>query len=373
MSDADGIEDGEAGEGIPEGGGEALALAAEEGRAVPRACFSCGAPTVGAFCANCGQKNDDLRRSLLLLGRDFVEDTFSFDSRMWRTIGFLAVAPGRVSTDYSHGQRSRYTPPVRLFLVVSFLFFLTIAATNTLFIGLEVAFKGVDKEQVELATEKAGQAGAELEAEQLGDCSFQGKLRFFIKERDLKNDRERINACMDAARNVAAERIEEADSVSIGENSGRAAEVDEATEIVDRVFNGINWAVENPREFNDAVNDWLPRVMFLMTPVLTLILGLFLRRDVLLFDHMVFALYTHAVGFVIVGASLILTQLGIPFAGATAPLALVIYYIFGVKRSYKRGWVKTVWTVLGSSAIYMLILMTILVVIVSNAVWQAAA
>ncbi len=61
-----------------------------------------------------------------MLARDFIEDTFAFDSRMWRTLGLLASSPGVVPTNYSHGCRARYTPPVRLFLVVSFLASITL-------------------------------------------------------------------------------------------------------------------------------------------------------------------------------------------------------------------------------------------------------
>ncbi len=122
MSEFDDIEDGEAGEGSPDVSPAVVESAEAAAGELSLACLSCGAASVAVFCANCGQKNDDLRRSIFLLARDFVEDTFSFDSRMWRTLGALVVAPGVVATNYAHGKRSRYTPPVRLFLVVSFIF-----------------------------------------------------------------------------------------------------------------------------------------------------------------------------------------------------------------------------------------------------------
>lgn len=54
------------------------------------ACLACGAAIVGPYCAKCGQKNDDMRRSSLVLARDFLKDKFAFDSRMWRTLGLMA-------------------------------------------------------------------------------------------------------------------------------------------------------------------------------------------------------------------------------------------------------------------------------------------
>lgn len=56
------------------------------------ACLSCAATITGPYCANCGQRNDDLRRSTFVLFKDFIADTFSFDSRMWKTLGLMAAA-----------------------------------------------------------------------------------------------------------------------------------------------------------------------------------------------------------------------------------------------------------------------------------------
>lgn len=369
MSEIDDIDGGETGEisPVPSGLTEAAAAAGA-------ACLSCGGDARGAYCSSCGQKSDDLRRSSFVLARDFMRDTFGFDSRMWRTLGLLAIAPGRVPKDYAHGRRSRFTPPVRLFLVISFLFFLTIGLTNTLFVGVEVEFKDSNPQELEAAIAAAEEAGVELSDEaKAGDCGFQGQFRFFVKEKDLKTDRERLNACLGDARDGAREAIAASENVSVGEDEGIDTEREQAGEIVDRVFNGINWTVANPREFNDAFNDWLPRVLFFMTPVLALILGLFLRRGALLFDHLVLSFYTHAAGFAVIGLSLILAQFGVPYMGLAAMVVMAVYYIAVLKRAYARGWVKTIWTSVMSGALYFAVLFSVLLAILSNIVWQATA
>ena len=367
--DAGGESGGDAGGGLPGAGG--LTEAAIAAGAV---CLSCGGDVRGPYCSSCGQKNDDLRRSSFVLGKDFLKDTFGFDSRMWRTLGMLAISPGRVPNEYAHGRRSRFTPPVRLFLVVSFLFFLTIGLTNTLFVGVEVKFRDSDPEKLETAIAAAEEAGVELSEEaRTGKCSFQSQLRFFVKEKNLRIDRERINACLGDVRDDAQEVIGESEDVAVGEDQGIETEREQAGEVVDRVFKGINWAVTNPREFNDSFNDWLPRVLFFMTPVLALILALFLRRGALIFDHLVLAFYTHAAGFAVIGLSLILAQFGAPYMGVAAAIALPVYYIAVLKRAYGRGWIKTLWTALVSGVLYMVVLFSILLTILSNIVWRATA
>lgn len=363
MSEIDDIDGGD-GPGLPEPPIEAAVAAAA-------LCLSCGGAISGPYCATCGQKNDDLRRSSLILAKDFFRDTFGFDSRMWRTLGLLAVAPGDVPKQYAHGRRSRFTPPVRLFLVISFLFFLTIGLTNTLFMGLEVKFN----EETAAEQQPAPEGGAGIVASDAPalNCSFQGELRFFVKERDLNTDRERASACFGDIRNVAREQIASSGAGLPEEDEETAEALDRAGDAVDRVFGGINWAVANPRAFNDAFNDWLPRVLFFMTPVLALILTLFLRRGALVFDHLILSFYTHAAAFAVIGLSLILAQFGAPYMGAAAFLAIAVYYVAALKRAYGRGWIKTVWTALVSGVLYLLVFLTILMTITSNIVWNAAA
>lgn len=372
MSDIDNIEGGD---GADEAAAPGEAMKASMiGGVVMTGCRSCSAPTVGQFCANCGQKHDDMRRSVLLLGRNFIEDTFSFDSRMWRTLGLLALSPGTVPKAYAHGKRSRFTPPVRLFLVVSFLFFLVVGLTNTLFIGNEVVFK-----------ESAGDAAAAIAGEndpsvqtvdvtQISDCSFQAKMRFFVKESDLHTDEEKLDRCIAAVSKKRIDEANESENAEAGEPDEAGQDIEEAAAVIERVFAGINWVITSPREFNSALNNWLTRVMFFMAPVLALVLSPFIRgKDALIFDHMVLSLYTHAVGFAIISLALILAQFGVPFTGFAAFALIAAYFLVALKRAYGRGWIKTVWAASLSGLIYLGIFLSVVMTLITNIAWQATA
>lgn len=50
------------------------------------------------------------------------------DSRLWRTLGALLLRPGFLTREFFAGRRVRYLPPVRLYLVISVLFFVVAAA-----------------------------------------------------------------------------------------------------------------------------------------------------------------------------------------------------------------------------------------------------
>lgn len=370
MSDFDGIgEDGgdigdvEGGLPAPVGTADAPPTALSEMR-----CLACDAPVVGVFCPHCGQKNDDLRRSSFLLARDFLHDTYSLDSRMWSTLGLLAVKPGRVAKDYAHGRRSLFTPPVRLFLVVSFLFFLTISLTHTYFMAMDVNYG-------DAAASGKTRSGAAVFINEPTDesCGFSARLKFFVNERALDIDTDRINRCFDKLKAAAREEIEnpeKTDKIEI-ENSD---DVELALSFTERIFGGVNWAMANPRAFNNSFNNWLPRVMLFMTPVLALLLTVFIRgKDAMVFDHLVLSLYTHAAAFAIVGFCLVLARFGVPYMGAAAFLGVAVYYLAVLKSAYGRGWIKTVWTMIASGLIYLIILFSAAFAIVINIVWNASA
>ncbi len=371
-----------------DGGGVGETAAAAAAVAAGAACLSCGTQIVGAWCAGCGQKYDDMRRSSFVLFKDFLTDTFSFDGRMWRTLGLLAAAPGTVPSHYSHGKRSRYTPPVRLFLVVSFLFFLALSLTHTLIVAVEVRARTPDeiaaaKTAMEERLKRAGpQVSAALEealAESESDpavinidgkeldCGLSASSRFFVRAQDVEVDQTLWARCRDSVMSgIKSEMEKGAES-----DPQRAEDMKTSLTVIERVVSGVTRAIEDPEAFNANLNNWLPRMMFLMTPALALILALFLRgRDALIFDHLVFALYAHAAAFTIIGLAVIATQLRLPNVFAAASIALGLYFIIAIKRGYGRGWIKSLWTGIGAGALYLLVLSTAVIGVISNEVMR---
>ncbi len=89
-------------------------------------------PLTGQYCANCGQRNQNRMISLLELVRDFVGDLFELDSRIWRSLIPLLFRPGVLTLEYLSGRRVRYTPPLRMYLVLSLLFFVVVTTGNSI-------------------------------------------------------------------------------------------------------------------------------------------------------------------------------------------------------------------------------------------------
>jgi hypothetical protein len=90
-------------------------------------CPNCGFAASGHFCSNCGQKNAHSIHSVRHFIAEATEDLTHADSRVWGTIGALLFKPGFLTTEFLAGRRMKYLPPIRLYLVMSVLFFLILA------------------------------------------------------------------------------------------------------------------------------------------------------------------------------------------------------------------------------------------------------
>ncbi|HEY3265714.1 MAG TPA: DUF3667 domain-containing protein [Armatimonadota bacterium] len=93
----------------------------------PEQCLNCGALVVGRFCAHCGQEHSHKVVSIWRLAGEFLGDTFSWDSRLLRTIVTLVFRPGRLTNDYNAGRRERYLSPWRIYVFTSLVLFYVIS------------------------------------------------------------------------------------------------------------------------------------------------------------------------------------------------------------------------------------------------------
>jgi hypothetical protein len=86
-------------------------------------CDNCGAVLHGPYCAQCGQHAHDSARGVSALLRDGWHTLTHLDGRLGSTFWSLLLRPGFLTREYFAGRRQRYLPPVRLYLVISVVFF----------------------------------------------------------------------------------------------------------------------------------------------------------------------------------------------------------------------------------------------------------
>jgi hypothetical protein len=104
----------------------------------PERCDNCGNPVSQRYCGACGQRLDAPVHSLWHFSQIATEDLTHADSRVWRTLWALLAKPGHLTREFLGGRRARYLPPVRLYLVLSVVFFLVANAVHTPFTVLSL-------------------------------------------------------------------------------------------------------------------------------------------------------------------------------------------------------------------------------------------
>lgn len=89
-------------------------------------CSNCKAQLNGPYCAQCGQGTESTIKYFWLVMLHLLDDIFSFDSRASRTLWPLVTRPGFLTNEYILGRRVHYVPPLRLYLFISIIFFITL-------------------------------------------------------------------------------------------------------------------------------------------------------------------------------------------------------------------------------------------------------
>jgi hypothetical protein len=93
-------------------------------------CLNCNAVLYGEYCSRCGQHVKHHVHSTAHVAAELFEDLTHADHRVWRTLKPLVLRPGEVTVEYLRGKRASYTPPFRLYIVLSVLFFLTASLSH---------------------------------------------------------------------------------------------------------------------------------------------------------------------------------------------------------------------------------------------------
>lgn len=252
-------------------------------------CANCGAPLGGKYCSQCGQRHHEVPvHHFRHFASEALEDLTHADSRLWQTLIALLFRPGFLTREFLDGHRARYLPPVRLYLVLSVLFFLVLALTPQAAVIQRpvVTQKGSD---ITLTPFGVGAVDAARAQEICAKLGYDGPLA------------QRFNA--NCAKALSANREDLRNNFL--HNAGRA--------------------------------------LFLLLPLLGLVMKLLYRRPLRHYvEHLLFLVHNHAFLFLVLGIYALLTGLGPPWLRSILHPVLWIYiwvyFYASMLRVYRQGW-----------------------------------
>jgi hypothetical protein len=287
-------------------------------------CPNCGntLKTDDNFCSGCGQKNHDLRVPFRHLLMEALEGIIHFDSKSFKTIYTLLFKPGSLTNEFKAGRRTSFVPPIRLYIFLSFIFFLALSMT-------------VPATDAELNSE-----GTTAETGNKLNISF-----FNIPASDLGG---LTSAQIDSLMQARGIR-------QTGFNKYMVRQVarlnrEGQTEFIHRLLKGISY------------------MMFALMPIFALLLYLlFRKRAEYYIDCLVFSVHYHSFAFLLFTLYLILGYFAdITWLILILPLILGVYCYLGFRAVFQQSWLrtalKTILTgLLYSTAIVVCFILTLLV------------
>ncbi|TPH13410.1 DUF3667 domain-containing protein [Litorilituus lipolyticus] len=89
-------------------------------------CKNCHSKLIkgGHYCIHCGQNSTSLNRPFGSVSKEFLHELLDIDGRLSLTLITMVKKPGQLTHEFNQGKRVKYTPPLRLYLAISILFFI---------------------------------------------------------------------------------------------------------------------------------------------------------------------------------------------------------------------------------------------------------
>jgi hypothetical protein len=258
-------------------------------------CDNCGASVSGQYCGNCGQRVEPPVHTLWHFIQVAAEDVTHADSRLWRTLWALLFKPGYLTHEFLVGRRARYLPPVRLYLVLSVVFFLWFSATQ-------------QKLQVVQVDEPRNAASAAALAP--------GRREFGPM----------AQAAPDESPEQRADRVCPASNYQGPAQASIAPRVQRACRLI---------VLDNGRSMTEAFLHNVPRAMFLFLPLLAAgMMLMYWRPRHYYVEHLLLFVHNHAFVFVLLLLGSLATAL-LPAAASWVRLAVCLYIPWYVYRSMR--------------------------------------
>ena len=330
-------------------------------------CKNCGTRLEGMYCHRCGQYALDIEQPFWKYFKQYFENVYQFDSKVWQTLWLLFRRPGLLTLEFNAGKINSYVHPLRLFMFISALFFLAVA------FFIPEADKAIGHSEKDLTA--------------LRDPAILSRLQDDALEGIEAFDRDTVIWVAHAR--TLFEGLE-----SLAEVCDRPGpdtlRVRLPKYILDEKFlvavpgDSIFWNSADPRRpaalfdqnevqqlhrekiYNEIIgwySQWLPVILLLFIPLFALMLkGFFHRARMRYMGHFVSALHLHSVQLILVFIMLFGAQ-WIDRPGNYGLLMLGLYMlhmVFAFHRIYGESWAKTAVKALLIHGVYMLIMSAVL-------------
>jgi Protein of unknown function (DUF3667) len=342
------------GKSIPAGEAMVDAEQGTEKKQVNEFCLNCGTKLLDTFCHHCGQKDLAKRQTLGELWTNFISSFWSYEGKFFKTTKYMITKPGFLPVEYTQGKRETYYHPARMYVFLSFVFFL-------LYFSLPDS-DGNKREIIQGGMSKQDSLELAKITTNANEFVQQGGLDSVLKNIPMDSaDRAEIDSARVQMGKTKIGKQNVGWSIDKVDYKTRASY--DSAQLTKPENDRHGWFLRNlmyklidlnqkykgdwkqfSKDFKQSFNDNFSKVLFWLLPFFALLLKLlYIRRDYFYSEHLVFTIYNY--NFFYLSSSVILLVDLIPWLGWLATLLsfwVYFYMLFAMKRMYGQTWGKTI-------------------------------
>ena len=327
-------------------------------------CENCGALLTGRWCSQCGQAAIDYRRSFRHVIVDVLDSFLNWDSKFFATIGWLIARPWHLTNQFLAGRRVPYVHPLRLYLLVSILFFFVI----------NYWAKSIHADPSKLSADDRADIAAELNDPDIPPA-VKARIRGALEAKGRTQPEAQTSPSPQTAVTPQPSVIgSPAPSVTSPSPSGDFRPLVQFDKPPSDKFE--KWLEQRAKEkmgehgskmalFITTLFSNLPYMMLCCIPLFALVLKvLYVRKRVFYIDHLVYALHIHSFAYLAIMLIVLITlglNRSIPgaFAGwiiAALWITFAAQIFLSIRRVYRQGWFFTVFKFFLGGFAYLIVL-----------------
>lgn len=288
-------------------------------------CLNCGTKLEDIYCHHCGQKDIPRRQTLGELFSNFISSFWSYEGKFFLTTKYIFLRPGFLAVEYNAGRRESYYHPARMYVFVSFLFFLLLVTLP------ESDNDAVDAGLSEEDKKELGNAGGLMIDTLKYDTIDKKKKRGLTW--NINSPQYKTLEQYDSAQQALPEdkrdgwftRLMQKRSIELQKKYGTDADA-------------------LGKDFLAIFTDNFSKVLFYLMPFFALVLKLlYIRRDYFYSEHLVQTIYYYNF-FYLTGCLMMIFNLvpGLGFVSVLLGFWIYFYLLFAMKRAYGQTWGKTI-------------------------------
>ena len=307
-------------------------------------CLNCHQklPTAAVFCPNCGQKATTGLISLKEFLQNFLDNVFNLDSRIVQTLKWLCI-PAKLTKEYFKGKHKTYYHPIRLYLVLSLIFFATLN-----FIA----------RMDDMMNFNIGDGGnlEETMAKEAHKIAFLEEIDT-LSEQIILFQNPTTKAALDSLKIRLAEDLEkDSFNITLGGVEKNFDYLDIVTldgkELVEKYEIEGFWNqiltkqvihfVHDQSSFGRQLMNNFPLMLLAMMPFLALFMKLlYVRKKRFYVEHLVLNFHHHSFAFLLLTGLFLIPDAYREYFILPVVIAIFVFLYFTMKRYYEQGYAKT--------------------------------